>query len=181
MVGCSECFPLNTGPIRGSGYVDGIYPQACPDVQRLVCLVQKRPRYPRVPALTVPAPMRELHWYRCWAEEPGYVTGNPSEDYGQTRGDCSFPWIIAVDECFCTMHTTKQQTEQIPNDPSQMGAKSTTTSNHPSTPIEWSISRPEYKSRYIQAPMWVRPCPITWPDKPSNHSRLSWSRFALPC
>ena len=27
-----------------------------------------------------------------------------------------------------------QQTEQIPNDPPQMGAKSTTTSNHPSTP-----------------------------------------------
>ena len=29
-----------------------------------------------------------------------------------------------------------QQTEQIPNDPPQMGAKSTTTSNHPSTPPE---------------------------------------------
>ena len=27
-----------------------------------------------------------------------------------------------------------QHTEQIPNDPPQMGAKSTTTSNHPSTP-----------------------------------------------
>ena len=27
-----------------------------------------------------------------------------------------------------------QQTEQIPNDPPQMAAKSTTTSNHPSTP-----------------------------------------------
>ena len=27
-----------------------------------------------------------------------------------------------------------QQTKQIPNDPPQMGAKSTTTSNHPSTP-----------------------------------------------
>ena len=27
-----------------------------------------------------------------------------------------------------------QQTEQIPNDPPQIGAKSTTTSNHPSTP-----------------------------------------------
>ena len=27
-----------------------------------------------------------------------------------------------------------QQTDQIPNDPPQMGAKSTTTSNHPSTP-----------------------------------------------
>ena len=27
-----------------------------------------------------------------------------------------------------------QQTKQIPNDPPRMGAKSTTTSNHPSTP-----------------------------------------------
>ena len=28
-----------------------------------------------------------------------------------------------------------QQTEQIPNDPPRMGAKSTTTSNYPSTPF----------------------------------------------
>ena len=28
-----------------------------------------------------------------------------------------------------------QQTKQIPNDPPRMGAKSTTTSNHPSTPL----------------------------------------------
>ena len=32
-----------------------------------------------------------------------------------------------------------QQTEQIPNDPPQMGAKSTTTSNHPSTPTLFEI------------------------------------------
>ena len=30
-----------------------------------------------------------------------------------------------------------QQTEQIPADPPRMGAKSTTTSNHPSTPPKW--------------------------------------------
>ena len=29
-----------------------------------------------------------------------------------------------------------QQTGQIPNDPPQKGAKSTTTSNHPSTPVD---------------------------------------------
>ena len=28
-----------------------------------------------------------------------------------------------------------QLTEQIPNDPPRIGAKSTTTSNHPSTPV----------------------------------------------
>ena len=33
-----------------------------------------------------------------------------------------------------------QQTGQIPNDPPQMGAKSTTTSNHPSTPV-WGVFR----------------------------------------
>ena len=32
------------------------------------------------------------------------------------------------------MQYSMQLTEEIPNDPPQMGAKSTTTSNHPSTP-----------------------------------------------
>ena len=27
----------------------------------------------------------------------GGTTGNPPEDYGQIRGGCSFPWVIAVD------------------------------------------------------------------------------------
>ena len=44
-----------------------------------------------------PALMRELHWHRSWEEEPGYATGNPPEYYGQIRGGCSFPWMIAVD------------------------------------------------------------------------------------
>ena len=35
--------------------------------------------------------MRELHWHRSWAEEPGYTAGNPPEDYGHIRGGCSFP------------------------------------------------------------------------------------------
>ena len=38
-----------------------------------------------------------LHWLRCLAEEPEYVTANPPEDYGQIRGGCSCPWMIAVD------------------------------------------------------------------------------------
>ena len=33
-------------------------------------------------ALAVPALMRELHWYRCWAEETGYAADNLPEDYG---------------------------------------------------------------------------------------------------
>ena len=41
--------------------------------------------------------MRELNWHRSWAEEPGYATGNPPEDYGQIRGGFSFPWMTAVD------------------------------------------------------------------------------------
>ena len=36
-----------------------------------------------------------------------------------------------------TMPCSMQQTEQIPNNPPRMGAKSTTISNHPSTPNEW--------------------------------------------
>ena len=58
-----------------------------------------------------------------------HATGNMPEDYAQIRGGCSILWMIAVDYCFCTMLYSMQRTEQIPN-----GAKSTTTSNHPSTP-----------------------------------------------
>ena len=53
--------------------------------------------YLRLPWPTsAPALMRVLHWLPCWAEEPGYATGNPPEDYSQIRG-CSCPWMIAVD------------------------------------------------------------------------------------
>ena len=54
--------------------------------------------YLRLPRPTsAPALMRVLHWLRCWAEEPGYTTGNSPEDYGQIRGGCSCPLMIAVD------------------------------------------------------------------------------------
>ena len=54
--------------------------------------------YLRLPQPTpAPALMRELHFHRSWAEEPGYATGNPPEDYGQIREGCSFSWMIAVD------------------------------------------------------------------------------------
>ena len=52
--------------------------------------------YLRLPRPT-PAPslMRVLHWLRCRAEEPGYATGNPPEDYGQIRGGCScLGWLL---------------------------------------------------------------------------------------
>ena len=32
-------------------------------------------------ALTVPALIRELHWHRCWTDEPGYATGNQSMEH----------------------------------------------------------------------------------------------------
>ena len=45
---------------------------------------------------------------------------------------------LPLDDCWLVLphnavHST-HQTKQIPNDPPQMGAKSTTTCNHPSTP-----------------------------------------------
>ena len=45
-----------------------------------------------------------------------------------------------------------QQTEQIPNDPPRMGAKSTTTSNHPSTAqhIELITQYNEFLTQYIE-------------------------------
>ena len=39
------------------------------------------------------------------------------------------------------MPYSMQLTEQIPNDPPRMGAKSTITSNHPSTPPPWGKPR----------------------------------------
>ena len=59
--------------------------------------------YLRLPRPTpAPAMMRVLHWLRCWAEEPGYTTGNPPKEYGQIWGG----WMIAVDYCFRTMSYT---------------------------------------------------------------------------
>ena len=53
-------------------------------------------------------------------DETGYSAGNPPQYYSQPRVGCTFP--------------NMQQTGQSPNDPPQVGAKSTATSNHPSTP-----------------------------------------------
>ena len=61
-----------------------------PNVKHAIAGYLRLPRPTSAPAL-----MRVLHWLRCWAEEPGYTTGNPPEDYSQIRGGC--PWIIAVD------------------------------------------------------------------------------------
>ena len=44
------------------------------------------------------------------------------------------------------MQYSMQQTEQITNDPTQVGAKNTTTSNHPSTP---SSIRPDHSHQII--------------------------------
>ena len=52
---------------------------------------------------------------------------------------CPSEYVDGAAECcrlvlpYTAVHSI-QQTKQIPNDPPQMGAKSTTTSNHPSTP-----------------------------------------------
>ena len=105
--------------------------------------------------------MRELHWHRSSAEEPGYATGNLLEDYGQIQGCCSFPWMIAVDQCYHTMPYSMQLTGQIPNDPPRMGAKSNTTSNHPSTPLlsESQISFWQYLSwKHYMITKWFPDC-----------------------
>ena len=55
-----------------------------------------------------------------------------------------------------------QQTEQIPNDPLQMGAKITTTSNHPSTPrVKWGngvkqggVLSPVLFTLYLHCAVW---------------------------
>ena len=83
--------------------------------------------YLRLPRPTpASALMRVLNWLRCWAEEPGYATSNPPENYGQIRRCCSCPWmIVRLVLLYNAVHRI-QQTEKISNDPSWMGAKNTT-------------------------------------------------------
>ena len=64
-----------------------------------------------------------------------------------------------------------QQTKQIPNDPPRMGAKSTTTSNHPSTPPGACKLFPAKASWWDQPPhagvsIWSAALPLTsfWPS-----------------
>ena len=111
-------------------WVTPFIPCKRPNVNHAIAGYLRLPRPTSAPAL-----MRVLHWLRCWAEEPGYATGNPPEDYEPDTRRLQLP----LDDCcrlvlpYNAVHSF-QQTEQIPNDPPQMGAKSTTTSNHPSTP-----------------------------------------------
>ena len=73
-------------------WVTPFIPRERPNVKHAIAGYLRLPRPTLAPAL-----MRVLHWLRCWAEEPGYTTGNPPQDYGQLRGGCSCPWMIAVD------------------------------------------------------------------------------------
>ena len=73
-------------------WVTPLIPRERPNVKHAIAGYLRLPQPTSAPAL-----MRVLHWLRCWAEEPGYATGNPPEDYSQIRGGCSCPWMIAVD------------------------------------------------------------------------------------
>ena len=87
--------PLSSGRIDPRvtiGRVTPFIPRERPDVKHSIAGDLRLPRPTPAPAL-----MRELHWHRSSAEEPGYATGNPAKDYGQIQGGCSFPWMIAVD------------------------------------------------------------------------------------
>ena len=112
-------------------WVTPFIPRERPNVKHVIAGYLRLPRPTSALAL-----MRVLHRLCCWAEEPGYATGNPPEDYSQIRGGCSCPWMIGcrLVLLYNAVHSI-QQTKQVPNDPPRMGAKSTTTSNHPSTPV----------------------------------------------
>ena len=102
--------PQSNNRTDHSLWVTPFIPRERPNVKHAIAGYSRLPRPTSTPAL-----MRVLHWLRCWAEEPGYAT----------RLVLPYNAVHSI-----------QQTEQIPNDPSQMGAKSTTTtSNHPSTPL----------------------------------------------
>ena len=82
--------PLSSGQIVPKVTIGRVTP-FIPRVKHSIAGYLRLPRPTPAPVL-----MRVLHWLRCSAQEPGYAAGNP-EDYGQIRGGCSFPCMIAVD------------------------------------------------------------------------------------
>ena len=84
--------PQSNNRKDNSLWVTPFIPRERPNVKHAIAGYLRLPQPTSAPAL-----MRVLHWLRCWAEKPGYTTGNPPEDYGQIRGGCSCPWMIAVD------------------------------------------------------------------------------------
>ena len=61
-------------------WVTPFIPRERPNVKHAIAGYLGLPRPTSALAL-----MRVLHWLRCWAEEPGYATGNPPEDYSHRR------------------------------------------------------------------------------------------------
>ena len=55
-------------------WVTPFIPRERPNVKHAIACYLRLPQPTSAPAL-----MRVLHWLRCWAEEPGYSTGNPPE------------------------------------------------------------------------------------------------------
>ena len=78
-------------------WVTPFIPREKPNVKHAIAGYLRLPRPTSAPAL-----MRVLHWLRCWAEEPGYATGNPPEDntidkYNvPTYWDCYFRWHVCL-------------------------------------------------------------------------------------
>ena len=80
--------PQSNNRNDNSLWVTPFIPRERPNVKHVIGGYLRLPRPTSAPAL-----MRVLHWLRCWAEEPGYATANPPEDYGQIWGGCSCPWM----------------------------------------------------------------------------------------
>ena len=91
--------PQSNNGKDNSLWVTPFIPRERPNVKHTTVGYLRLPQPSSAPVL-----MGELHSHRSSAEEPGHATGNPPEDYGQIRGGCSFPWMIAVDWCFRTIH-----------------------------------------------------------------------------
>ena len=108
--------------------VTPLIPRVRPNVKHAITA------YLRLPRPTPAHAVRVLHWLRCWAEEPGTplaIRPKIMARYERLQ--------LPLDDCcrlvspYNAVHNI-QQTEQIPNDTPRMGAESTTTNNHPSTP-----------------------------------------------
>ena len=127
-------------------WVTPFIPRETPDVKHAIAGYLRLPRPTSAPALmrrNQGTPLEIRHWKsarRLWPD---------------TRR-----LQLPLDDCcrlvlsYNAVHSI-QQTEQIPNDPPQMGAKSTTTSNHPSTPTcicrAQNCIRPMFTAAYVHS------------------------------
>ena len=105
------------------GMVTPFIPRERPNVKYSIAGYLRLPRPTSAPAL-----MQELYWHRCWAEEPGYATGNPPKIMVRYKeAAASLEWLLQTGASLPRLTACNRRNRSLMT-------KSTTTNNHPGTP-----------------------------------------------